>query len=360
MQVSSQDSELARVLLAHSLKIKPKEKVLISVAELGLPLGKAVYQETLKLGAYPLLDVNVNGMEYPYYQLANQWQLSYVPSKVVKAKIEWADAFVRIVAEDNLRELAQIDSQKIADRSKLVRPLWDPVIDSDRWVLTWYPTSAMAQEAGVSTDWLREFYFGACLVDYAQMGRKLKSLEKLMDRGKLVHIVGQMTDLRVQIGGRLAQACAGERNIPDGECFLAPVTDGIEGEIYFEFPTLVFGHEVAGIHLEFSQGKVVKAQAERGNEALQKMLATDSGARYTGELAIGTNYQITQGMLNTLFDEKIGGTIHLALGRAYKEKRGGGENKSAIHWDLVKDMRLAGSTLTIDGKIILREGKLLV
>ncbi|KKU62909.1 MAG: Peptidase M29 aminopeptidase II, partial [Microgenomates group bacterium GW2011_GWD1_47_13] len=213
MQVSSQDSELARVLLAHSLKIKPKEKVLISVAELGLPLGKAVYQETLKLGAYPLLDVNVNGMEYPYYQLANQWQLSYVPSKVVKAKIEWADAFVRIVAEDNLRELAQIDSQKIADRSKLVRPLWDPVIDSDRWVLTWYPTSAMAQEAGVSTDWLREFYFGACLVDYAQMGRKLKSLEKLMDRGKLVHIVGQMTDLRVQIGGRLAQACAGGRNI---------------------------------------------------------------------------------------------------------------------------------------------------
>ncbi|KKU62452.1 MAG: Peptidase M29 aminopeptidase II, partial [Microgenomates group bacterium GW2011_GWD1_47_13] len=143
-------------------------------------------------------------------------------------------------------------------------------------------------------------------------------------------------------------------------CFLAPVTDGIEGEIYFEFPTLAFGHEVAGIHLEFSQGKVVKAQAERGNEALQKMLATDSGARYTGELAIGTNYQITQGMLNTLFDEKIGGTIHLALGRAYKEKRGGGENKSAIHWDLVKDMRLAGSTLTIDGKIILREGKLLV
>lgn len=358
MQLTDKDLALAAVMLDHSLAIKPREKVLITVSEQGMPLAKAVYLETLKRGAYPLFDIEPEGVGYGFYRAANEWQLKYIPKQVIEAKIGWADAYVRIVSENNSRELAQIEREKISERAKLIRPLMDPMIDSDRWILTYYPTSAMAQEAGVALDWLREFYYGACLVDYRKMENELKGLEKLMDEGKEIRVRGKMTDLSVGIKGRLAQACYGERNIPDGECFLAPVTTEVNGEIYFDLPTLAYGTEVAGIHLEFKAGKVINAKAERGEEALLKMLETDPGAKYLGEFAIGANFNIKQAMLNTLFDEKIGGTIHAALGRAYRERRGGGENESAIHWDLVKDMRLPGSVLTIDGKIVLKEGKL--
>lgn len=357
---TEKDFELARVMLSHSLKVKPKEKVLITVSDLAMSLGRAVYIETLKMGAYPMLEITPSGLDYIFYKNVNDWQLNYIPTEVIKEKIKWADAYVRIVADDNLRELSQIEPEKMTARAILTRPLMDPMIDSKRWILTWYPTGAMAQEAGVSTSWLREFYFNACLVDYVKMERDLKTLEGIMDKGSEIHVTGKMTDLYVNIKGRLAEACAGECNIPDGECFLAPVTDGVNGEVYFELPTLAYGHEVSGIHLEFKAGKVVNASAEKGTDALQKMLDTDPGARYLGEFAIGANFNITRGMMNTLFDEKIGGTIHMALGRAYKNTRGCGENESAIHWDIVKDMRLPGSMLTIDGKVVLKEGKLLV
>lgn len=357
---TDKDKELAKILVDHSVKIKPKEKVLISVSEEGMSLGKAVFIEVLKRGAYPLFDISPSGMDYGFYTAANDWQLNYIPAEIVKTKIKWADAYVRIFSEKNSRELAQIDPAKIAIRAKLARPLMDPMIDSGRWVLTYYPTASMAQEAGVAYDWLREFYFDACLVDYKKMEHELRGLEKLMDRGHEIHLRGKMTDLHVNIDGRLAEACYGQCNVPDGECFLAPVTDGVNGEVYFDLPTLAYGTEVSGIHLDFKDGKVIKVAAERGEAALLKMLKTDPGARYLGEFAIGANYNIKQAMLNTLFDEKIGGTIHMALGRAYKSKRGGGENESAIHWDIVKDMRLPGSVLTIDGKIVLKEGRLLV
>lgn len=357
---TDKDFALAAIMLDHSVAIKSKEKVLITTSDLGAPLAKAVYIETLKRGSYPMLDMVSSGLDYEFYKHANEWQLLHVPEEVVKAKISWADAYVRIVADDNLKSLAEIDPARMTERSKLIRPLMDPMIDSDRWILTYYPTDAMAQEAGMSLSSLRDFYFDSVLVDYKKMEKELKKLEKVMDLGTEIHVVGRMTDLRVNIKGRLAQACFGERNIPDGECFLAPVTDGVNGEVYFELPTLAYGHEVSGIHLEFKDGKVINAKAERGEEALLKMLETDPGARYLGEFAIGANFKITRGMLNTLFDEKIGGTIHMALGRAYKEKRGGGENESAIHWDIVKDMRSEGSVLTIDGKVVLKEGKLLV
>ena len=360
MQPSEKDVELAKILVDHSLSIKPKEKVLITVSEAGMALGKAVYLEVLKRGAYPMFDIEATGTGYTFYNNANEWQISYIPEEVIKTKIKWADAYVRIYTENNSRELSQIDPDKIAKRSKLLRPLMDPMIDSDRWILTEYPTDGTAQEAGVSTEWLREFYFNACLVDYKKMEKDLKGLEKIMDKGSEIHVRGKMTDLYVNIKGRLAQACYGERNIPDGECFLAPVTDGVNGEVYFDLPTLAYGTEVSGIHLEFRDGKVINAKAERGEAQLLKMLETDPGAKYLGEFAIGANFNIKRAMLNTLFDEKIGGTIHMALGRAYREARGGGENESAIHWDIVKDMRLPGSVLTIDGVEVLKEGKLLV
>ena len=354
------DFALARVMLDHSIKVKAKEKVLITVSESGMPLGKAVFLEVLKRGAYPLFDLEATGMGYGFYKNANDWQLGYVPEEIIKAKIKWADAYVRIYTENNSRELAQIEPEKMASRSRLLRPLLDPMIDSNRWILTYYPTPSMAQEAGMSLDSLVELYFESCLVDYKKMERELSALEKIMDEGHEIHVRGKMTDLYIKIEGRLAQACYGERNIPDGECFLAPITDGVNGEVYFDLPTLAYGTEVSGIHLDFKDGKVIKAAAEKGEVALLKMLDTDPGAKYLGEFAIGANFNIKQAMMNTLFDEKIGGTIHMALGRAYKEKRGGGENESAIHWDIVKDMRLSGSELRIDERVVLKEGRLLI
>lgn len=353
------DFQLACVMLDHSVKVKANEKVLIVCDDLGLPLAKAVYSEVLKRGAFPLIEIATSGLSYSFYSLANPWQLSYVPDEVIRTKYEWADVFVRIVADENLRELASIDATKLTTRAKLMRP-YSEIMLKKRWILTYYPTPAMAQEAGMSLAEMRQFYFDSCLVDYDKMQKGLKKLEKVMDIGKMIHMVGQQTDLWVNIEGRLAQECSAECNIPDGECFLAPVTNGVNGEVYFEFPTLAYGHEVSGIRLEFKDGKVINASAERGNDALQKMLDTDEGARYLGEFAIGANFSITRGMLNTLFDEKIGGTVHMALGMAYKDRRGGGENESGIHWDIVKDMRLPGSVLTIDEKVVLKEGRLLV
>ena len=370
MQPTDRDFALAKIFLTHSVKVKLKEKVLISLSdEVGLRLGKAVYIEALKLGAWPMVDFdlanfqgrsNIGGLNYQFFKLANDWQLNYFPKEVVQSKVAWADAFIRIVTQDNPRELSGIPSKKLTVRSKQMMPILDPMIDKNRWVLTYYPTQSMAIDAGMSYDELVEFYYDACIVDYGKMERELKALEKLMDEGSEIHVVGKMTDLHVNIKGRLAEACYGEANVPDGECFLAPVTDGVEGEVYFDMPTLANGRVVSEIHLRFEKGKVVQASAEQGDEALQAMLATDDGARYLGEFAVGANYHVTRAMLNTLFDEKIGGTIHMALGRAYKSERGGGENESSIHWDIVKDMRLSGSTLTIDGTVVLQDGRLLV
>lgn len=367
--IHPKEKKLAEIFLHHSLRVKPKEKVLIICSETaGLNLVKAVFIETLKIGAYPLVDLEeidyelnrsfTGGLRYQFFRLANQWQLNYLPEEIIEAKINWADAFVRISSTLNSADLAQIEPKKLTDRQKLVMPYFEKIIDKNRWVLTWVPTPSFAQKAGLSFDWLEDFYYRSCLVDYKDMEKRLKSLEKVMDKGEIVRIIGRNTNLTFSIKGRLAQACFGERNIPDGEVFIAPLHQTLNGKIYFDLPTTALGNDVSGIYFEFRKGKVINAKAEIGQKALEAMLATDEGAQYIGEFSFGANYAIDRPLKDPLFDEKIGGTIHLALGRAYREKRGGGTNQSAIHWDLVKDMRLTGSQVTIDGKTILKDGRL--
>lgn len=373
MQPSNRDFKLANIMLDHSLKIKPKEHVMITTSDSGsFSLVKALFIETLKRGAFPVVDTQIDyainrsfmgGFRYQFYKLANEWQLNYIPHELMEARVKWTDAYIRIVTLDNDKELAQIPQEKILTTNKLVRPYFDKIIDSDRWVLTYFPTPAMAQDAGVSLDWLLDFYYKSCVVDYAKMERQLSKIEKALDDGSEVRIIGKDTDLTFSIKGRLAKAASGERNIPDGEVFLAPVHQTVEGTVYFEFPTSYNGTEMDGVYLEFEKGRVTKAKSRTGNAALQKILDTDKGARSLGELGVGANYAIKNGMKNTLFDEKIGGTIHLALGRSYKEKRGGAPkdfNDSNIHWDIVKDMRKKGCALLIDGKAIMKEGKFLI
>lgn len=373
MQPTTKDFKLANIVLGHSLRLKPKEKLMIATSDSGaFPLVKAIYIQALKLGAYPVIDTqidfminrsNMGGFAYQFYKLANDWQLNYVPDQILDSKIKWTDAHIRIVTLDNSKELNQIPPEKLLLRSKLLRPYSDKIVDSDRWILTYYPTPAMAQEANVSFDWLLEFFYKSCLVDYKKMQKKLLSIEKVLDQGKIVRIVGRDTDLSFSIEGRLAKAAYGERNIPDGEVFLAPVYQTVEGRVYFDLPTQAYGQEIHGVYLEFKQGQVMKAKAKQGQKALEKILATDKGAKYLGELGIGANYQIKKPMKNTLFDEKIGGTIHLALGRSYKEERGGapkGFNESAIHWDIVKSMKNKESILYVDNKPLLKAGKFVI
>jgi aminopeptidase len=374
MQVSQDDIKLARIILEHSVRIKPKEKVLIALSEPDInPLVYALFVATIQMGAYPYLDISginyyrnratVKGLTYQFFQKANDWQLKYTPNEIIEAQLDWADAVVNIVNIENVKELSQIDSKKLNTRMKSMQPVIDKLIDGDRWVLTYYPTPSMAQEAGVSLDWLTDFYYKACVVDYKKMKSDLTKLEKVLDKGREIHVVGKDTDLILRADGRLAKACFGERNIPDGEVFLAPIAESVTGHVYFELPSIHDGREVSGIYLEFEKGKVVSAKATQGEDVLLHGLDTDKGARYLGEFAIGANYNITQVMKNTLFDEKIGGTVHMALGRSYKEKRGGapeGANESAIHWDIVKDTRVKGSFVEVDGKTILKDGKILI
>lgn len=370
MQPTANDFKLARVFLNHSLKIKTKEKVVISASDIqALPLVKAVFIETLKLGAYPVVESEMNfqfgrsnayGMTYEFYKHANNWQLSYVPHEVLQARVDWADAFVRIVTFSNTKELSQIPHDKIILHQKNSRPYLEKIVHKDRWVLTYYPTSSMAQEAGVSLDWLFNFYYKASIVNYDQMKQRLTTLEKVLDNGSEVRIVGHNTDLAFSIKGRDAKAAYGERNVPDGEVFLAPVHETVEGNVFFEFPSEYNGTTFEDVYLEFKNGRVVTAKSKNTTKTLNKILDTDYGGRSLGELGVGCNYQIKRSMKSTLFDEKIGGTIHLALGMSYREARGGatvGYNESAIHWDIVKDMRKKGSVLYVDDKVIMKEGK---
>lgn len=369
MQPTTNDFKLAQILIHHSLKLKPKEKVVITTSEVSAsPLVKATYIEALKAGAYPIVDTmwdffinrNVsNGLSYQFYKHANKWQENYIPTPLLESIVNWSDAYVRIVTINNTKELSQTPKEKITNRMKLVMPYFDKLINKDRWVLTYYPTEGMALEAGMAYDALLEFYYNACIVDYNKMKKSISKIERTLDKGKTVRIVGKDTDLSFSIKGRLAKAAYGERNIPDGEVFLAPVHQTVEGHVYFDYPTNYSGSEMSGIYLEFKKGRVVKAVAQQGQDELESILNTDPGARSLGELGIGTNYNIKEAMRNTLFDEKIGGTIHLALGRSYEEKRGGtpvGGNASAVHWDIVKNMKLKGSILTVDDKPLLKEG----
>lgn len=373
MNPTANDFKLAKILLHHSVKIKPKETVTITTSDIGsTPLVKAVYIEALKAGAFPIVDTmfdffinrNVaNGLSYQFYKHANPWQQNYIPEKLFSSLVDWTDAFIRIVSINNTKELTQVPKEKITNRMKLVRPYFDTLINRDRWILTYYPTEGMALEASMSYDALLEFYFKACLVDYGKMKQSLSKIEGVLDKAKTVQIIGKNTDLTFSVEGRLAKAAYGQRNIPDGEVFLAPVHQTVNGHVYFDFPSIYSGSEMSGIYMEFKNGKVIKAKAEQGQAEVDAILSTDEGARYLGELGIGTNYNIKRAMKNTLFDEKIGGTIHLALGRSYEEERGGAPkngNISAIHWDIVKNMKLKGSVLSLDGRPLLKEGKFLI
>ena len=344
----------AQVLVRHSVKARKGETVRISCPDRARPLALAVYREILRAGANPLLCAGFEEAQRIFFEEASAAQIAHLPpTRMYEAKR--IDADVVILAPDNTRHLSRIPPGKLADRRKALRPISEVLLRRVRWVLTNFPTEALAQETDRSLPEYETLFYRAVDQDWAAMAKMLRGAKRILERTDRVRIVGKETDLSFSIRGRKAIPCSGEYNLPDGEIFTGPLERSAEGKIFFEFPAIAGGREVAGIRLTFRKGAVVEASAEKNEPYLKEMLAADPGACRLGEFGIGANAGVTEFTRDILLDEKMGGTIHLAVGRSYPES--GGKNMSAVHWDMIKDLRTEGE-LYLDGKPVLRTGKL--
>lgn len=363
----------AEVLVDYSLKVKQGEKVAVISEFVARPLALEIYKLLLKRGAS---EVKLRFSDYEfneaYFNNATVAQIMHFP-EIDMAETKAMDCFISIGSPTNTRGLTGVDVAKLSKRSQVVAPIRNYLVEKKRWVLTKYPTDAQAQEADMSLSDYEDFVFsGIIKVDWKKKFKEQEKLRKRVDKTKKVHIVGPGTDLRLEIAGRKAENAGGNHNMPDGEVFTSVVENQANGFISYTYPALYLGREYHDIRLEFKDGKVVKANAEKGEQDLNKILDSDSGARRIGELGIGNNYKITRFTKDILFDEKIGGSIHIALGRGYKKTLS--KNESAIHWDMIKDLRKSPSTTSsessgsgpsggeiwFDDKLVQRDGKWLI
>jgi aminopeptidase len=359
---------LAQILVRYSTKVQNGDVCAIQSTTPAEPLVQAVYEEVLRAGGLPIVQLSTEGAAAAFYELASDEQLDWIPP-TAKWTTENADVRIAIMADTNPRELSQVDPARQARSQKARKPLMETSMkrsaDGDyRWALTLFPTQAYAAEAGMSLARYEDFYYAACLATdgdpvtaWQRQSDEVHRLVEWIEGREEVRITAPGTDVRMSIAGRSFVAATGERNMPDGEFFTGPVEDSAEGEVSFSFPASYGGREVDGVRFRFEEGRVVDASAEKGEEFLLEMLDTDEGARRLGELGIGTNYGITAGTKEILLDEKIGGTVHMAIGMSYPQT--GGLNDSAVHWDMVCDLRQGGS-IVVDGEELQRDGRFVV
>jgi len=344
--------------------LEPAEgaQVMVSTTTLATPLTRAIHRAVLERGAWPLLRLSPPGLERDFYEHASDAQLEgFAPLELTEA--ETVDASLRIEAPANVRQLAGIEPARIARSARARRRLRE-ARDDRRWCITLWPTSALAQQAGMSDRDYEAFVTRALFLDrpdpvgaWRELSAAQARLVERLSVAREIRIEAEGTDLRLRVEGRTWINSDGKRNMPSGEVFTGPHEDSAEGTIRFTIPSNRSGAEVAEVELTFRAGEVVGARAKRGEEYLQGALATDAGARFLGELGIGSNRGIDRATGSTLLDEKIAGTVHLALGNSYPET--GGVNSSALHWDLICDLR-AGGELSADGDAIVRNGNFTV
>lgn len=353
---------LADVLVNYSTEVKEKEVVLIRGSTLAAPLIRALYKKVLQAGAYPRLRISLPEMAKTFYDFANDDQLRYL-SLIDVHEAENTDVFITIQSESNTKTLTNIDPEKQAVTSLTRRPLRDIVLGKNRWAITLFPTEAYAQDAEMSLEEFEDFVYSTTFADkddpiaeWKNLSSRQERIVDFLNRASIIRIVGQDTDISMAVKGRRFINSDGHYNMPSGEVFTCPMEDSTGGYIRFSFPVCREGKEVEDIRLEFKEGKVIEASARKNEEFLHKMIEMDEGSGYVGELGIGTNWGIDKFIKNILFDEKIGGTIHLALGNAYPETKG--VNKSALHWDMIKDLREEGE-IYVDGKLFYKDKKFL-
>jgi aminopeptidase len=349
-------NQLAAILVNYSTNVRQGEKVLITMMETEtLPLTRAVYAEVVKAGGLPYVEFQSAYLERDLMRFGNPEQLLAAPEAQTHA-MEWADVYIGLRGARNPFEFTGIDEYRLAAHKRAMGIVSALRNDSTRWVLVRVPNESFAQQAGTSLDEMLEFFFSATLRDWQAEAERYNQIQAVFQAAESVRVVGKETDLSFSTRGRIYETADGHLNMPDGEIFTAPVDDSAEGVITFEFPGVYAGQLVEGISLEFSKGQVTKATARTNQGLLEKLLKMDPGASRIGEFGVGVNFGIDRFSYDILYDEKIGGTIHIALGRAYSEC--GGINKSALHWDLIKDLRQQGEVY-LDGQKVLENGKFL-
>jgi aminopeptidase len=352
--------KLARLLVDYSIEAGEGEQVLLAGTTLAEPLVKEVYARLLQVGAIPIPQISLPGTQELFFEHARDLHYEQTPP-VSRAVYEGVDAIINVMSPHNTKALAGVDPGKQRALGKRDKAIRDLMLEKDRWVLTLFPTQALAQESEMSLEEYEEFAFEAMALNEddpvrywrekaVEQGRLIERLEE----GREVRIVAPGTDLTLSVEGRKFVNGDGQHNMPCGEVFTGPVEDSAHGEVFFGVPVAVAGREVSGVRLRFEKGRVVEASAEKGEEYLNSMLDADEGARYLGELGIGTNYGIRRASRSILFDEKLGGTVHLAVGRSYEQT--GGKNDSSVHWDLICDLR-EGGELYLDGELLQRDGE---
>ena len=347
-------AKLADILVNYSTKIKKGEVVEIFANPEAKPLFLEVYKLVVKKQPKEILvDIKFPETAEIFYKNATDEQLKQFPDLAMHLAKN-TNVAIQIGAPTNTKALSGINPKLQAIRAKTTRPLSDYIVKNVRWVLTEYPTEALAQEAEMSLEEFEDFVYSATNVDWQEMSKNQDRIKKVFDNAKEVRIVGAGTDLKLSLAGRSAVKGDGSHNMPDGEIFFAPVENSANGKITYTYPAIYGSRQVDGIVLEFKNGKVVRATAEKNNHFLQQMLNMDKGAKWLGEFGIGTNEGIKKYIKNILFDEKIAGTIHLALGMAYEEC--GGKNKSGLHLDMIKELR-DGGKIFVNGKVVQKDGK---
>ncbi len=356
--------KLARLLVEYSLELQPGQQVWFRTTPNAEELNLAFYREALRAGSHVFITQLIPGQDEAFFRLASEEQLDYI-SPVTRSIYETFDALMVIDARYNSRELAGIDPERIARAGKARAPLNKIYLErsstgSLRWALTVYPTHAMAQDADMSLADYTDFVYSAGMLNepdpvtyWREEGhRQARLIDWLKGRSR-VQLQGENLDIQLSIQGRSFEPSDGKYNFPDGEIYTSPVEDSVNGWVRFKYPAIAQGQEVTDIELWFEDGRVVKEKAAKNQDFLTTMLNLDSGARTLGEWGIGTNYGIQRFSKHMLFDEKMGGTIHFALGAGFPEC--GSRNESGLHWDMLCDM--ADSEIYVDGELFYRNGR---
>jgi len=360
--------KMADLLVNYSVAVKHGDKVVIQGETSGEPLIKAVFIKVLQAGGLPYVMPSLPGIEELVYKYSNEKQLQFVPEPY-KLVMNTYDCRIVVFSDSNTKALSNVDSAKMVlrsqSRSELMKIMMNRSAAGElRWVLGPYPTNALAQDAEMSLTDYEDFVYGACLPDindpvgyWQNFSARQDKIVAWLKGKKTIHVVGKETDLRLSIAGRNFENCDGKKNMPDGEVFTGPVEDSMEGHVYFSYPAIYGGREVTGVRLTFEKGAVVQATTEKNQDYLLKTIATDAGSKRVGEFAIGTNEGIKKFTREILFDEKIGGSFHMALGSGYPET--GSTNESAIHWDMVCDLR-DGGEIWVDDELFYKNGKFVI
>jgi aminopeptidase len=358
--------KLAQVLVNYSVSVKPGQLVRIKSPTVAEPLALELCREVIKAGGHPMVRTSPDELDEILVKFGSDEQLKYV-NPVTMYEYQTMDCYIGIWGEDNTRAMTNVDTKRLSLSQTARKPLLETMMNRAaegklKWTGTQFPCQAAAQDAEMSLSEYEDFVFGAGLLTepdpvaaWTKLSQRQQRLTDFMNGKSEYRVVAANgTDVRMSVAGSTWINCDGHENFPDGEVFSGPVLDSVNGNINFSFPAVHHGREVQGVRLKFKDGKVVDASAAKGEDFLISMLDMDGGSRLLGECAIGTNYHIKRYTRNTLFDEKIGGTVHFALGAGYPET--GNSNQSGLHWDMVVDLR-TGGFVEIDGVKVNVDGK---